>query len=94
MKKNGIFDKMAFAFDLPGEAVPGCPLIEIAGERRVLIENHQGVIQYGEGEMCLRVSYGYIRISGCGLRLMRMTRQQVVICGRINGIELCRGARK
>jgi sporulation protein YqfC len=95
MKKNGnILDRVAIAVDLPGEAVPGSPLIEIAGERRVLIENHRGVVQYGETEICLRVSYGFIKVRGCSLRLIRMTRQQVIISGRIDGIELCRGARK
>jgi len=94
MKKHGIWDKMAVAIDLPGEVIPGQPLIEIAGERRVLIENHHGVTKYGETEICLRVSYGHIRIFGCGLRLLRMTKQQVIISGRIDGIELCRGVRR
>lgn len=94
MKKNSIFDKVAIAVDLPGEAIPGQPLIEIAGERRVLIENHHGVVQYGEGEICLRVSYGYVKVVGCGLHLLRMTRQQVIISGRIDGIELCRRVKK
>ncbi len=94
MKKNSILDKVAIAVDLPGEAIPGQPLIEIAGERRVLIENHRGVVRYGEGEICLRVSYGFVKVVGCGLRLLRMTRQQVIICGRIDGIELCRGVKR
>ena len=94
MKKNSILDKMAIVVDLPGEAIPGQPLIEVAGERRVLIENHRGVVQYGESEICLRVSYGFVKVLGCGLRLLRMTRQQVIICGKIDGIELCRGGRR
>lgn len=93
-KKANIFEKVALAVDLPGESVPGCPLIEIAGDRRVLIENHRGVVQYGETEICLRVSYGYVKICGCDLRLIRMTRQQVIISGRVDGVALCRGAKK
>ncbi len=92
MKKNSILDKVAIAVDLPAETMPGQPLIEIAGEQRILIENHRGVVRYGEAEICLRVSYGYIRVNGCGLRLLRMTRQQVIICGRIDAVTLCRGA--
>ena len=89
--KGNILEKVALAVDLPGEALPGCPLIEIAGDRRVLIENHRGVVQYGESEICLRVSYGYVKVRGCGLRLIRMTQHQVIISGRIDGVELCRG---
>lgn len=94
MKKSSILDKVAVAVDLPGEAMPGQPLIEIAGEKRVLIENHRGVVQYGETEICLRVSYGFVKIVGCGLRLLRMTRQQVIICGRIDEVALCRGGKR
>ena len=95
MKKNGnILDRMAIAVDLPGEAIPGYPLIEIAGERRVLLENHKGVVQYGDTAICLRVSYGFVKVHGCDLRLIRMTRQQVIICGRIESVTLCRGAGK
>lgn len=93
MKKNSILDRMATAVDLPGEVIPGQPLIEVIGERRVLIENHRGVIRYGEEEICLRVSYGFVKVVGCGLRLLRMTKCQVIICGRINGIELCGGGK-
>ena len=91
MKKNSILDKVAIAVDLPGEAIPGQPLIEIVGERRILVENHYGVVQYGEGEICLRVKYGFVKIIGCGLHLLRMTKQQLIICGKIDRIELCRG---
>ena len=94
MKKNGILDKVAIAVDLPGEAIPGQPLIEIVGERRILVENHRGVVQYGEKEICLRVNYGYIKIVGCGLHLVRMTKQQLIICGNIDKIELCRGGKR
>lgn len=95
MKKySNLLDKVAIAVDLPGEPVPGCPLVEIAGESRVLIENHRGVLQYGETNICLRVSYGCVKVHGCNLRLIRMTRQQVIITGRIESVALCRGAKK
>ncbi len=94
MQKKGILEKVALAVDLPGEAVPGSPLVEIAGDRRVLVENHRGVVQYGQTDIRLRVSYGYVKICGSNLRLVRMTRQQVIICGKIDDVSLCRGAKK
>ncbi len=92
MKNKGNFlDKMAYAMDLPGEAIPGQPLVELVGQRRVLIENHRGVVQYGDTEICVRVSYGCIRVCGHELRLMRMNRQQLIISGSVDSIILCRG---
>ncbi len=92
MKKNmGILDRIALAADLPGEALPAQPVVEILGDHRVLVENHSGVTKYGETDICIRVHYGYVRVSGCHLHLAKMTRQQIIICGTIDSVNLCRG---
>ena len=92
MHKNaGILDKLALAADLPGESVPGQSLVEILGDRRVLLENHCGVTKYSQESICVKVRYGQIQISGCGLCLMKMTKQQIIICGRIEAVSLFRG---
>lgn len=92
MKRNGNFlERVAQAADLTTEPLPKLPLVELAGEHRVLIENHHGVIQYGCEEICVRVNYGYISILGSNLELARMTKEQLVITGRIDAVHLCRG---
>lgn len=73
------------------EAIPGIPVVELAGERRVLLENHRGITEYGREQIRVRVRYGQVCIRGCGLIIARMTREQLVICGRIDGIDLLRG---
>ncbi len=70
------------------------PLVEISDDRRVLVEQHQGVVAYGCGEICVRVRYGLIRVRGASLRLANMTAEQLVICGRIDGVELLRTGRE
>lgn len=72
------------------DAVPGQPIIEIAGDRRVLIENHQGVAAYGREKILVHVKYGSICICGCNLELMHMTKEQLVIHGRIDSVVLQR----
>ena len=74
------------------QPLPGIPLIEICGCRRVLVENHQGVIAYDENEIQIRVRYGVIRISGQTLQLCRMCREQLVIMGQIDGVSLKRSS--
>ena len=82
------------AEDMSPEVAPGQPLVEICGERRVLIENHRGVSRYGSELICVRVRYGEVALRGCGLELARMTREQIVVCGRIDSINLIRGERR
>lgn len=91
MKRRGDWmDRLAEGLDLPAEPMPGLPLVEISGDRRVLIENHRGVTQYGTDQICVKVKYGYVSIQGCGLELARMTKEELIICGRIDGITIIR----
>lgn len=83
-------DRLTEAADLPGENPPGQPIIELAGDKRVLIEHHKGVIQYGCEKICVKVKFGTVRICGYGLELAQMTKEQLVICGRIDSVTLCR----
>lgn len=64
------------------------PLVEIAGDRRVLIEHHQGVVAYGPGEICVRVRFGQVRILGSNLCIAKMSAEQLVIRGCVSGVEL------
>lgn len=90
-QRENILTKMASAVDLDAEPIPKLPLIEIAGHCRVLIENHLGVTQYGTEEIGVKVQYGYIQIIGSGLKLARMTKEQLVVTGNIGGVHLCKG---
>ena len=91
MKKRPIADRIAFGTDLPDVTLPGQPLIEIAGESRVLIENPLGVTQYGCDCIRVKVKYGQVCVSGSCLALARMIKGQLVISGQIDAVSLCRG---
>lgn len=71
--------------------LPGMPLVEIAGEKRVLIENHRGVTEYDANRICVRVKFGQICVCGESLTLAQMTGASLVICGRIDSVTLLRG---
>lgn len=72
------------------EPMPGQTIVELAGDSRVLIENHKGVVAYGHERIAVRVRYGLLLVCGCGLKLQHMSREQLVICGRIDGVMLQR----
>lgn len=85
--------QLADRAELESEVLPGLPILELAGDRRVLIERHGGVIEYGPERIRVRVSYGTVCINGCGLELIRMTHQQLVIAGRIDSVCIQRRCR-
>ena len=89
-EKRNLLQRLAEGVDLPGEPLPGQPIAEIAGDRRVLIENHHGVKEYTREKICINVKFGQLSVCGCGLELSLMTREQLVISGRIDSITLHR----
>lgn len=89
-RRSRILEKFFERIDLLGEVVPGQPLVELSGDGRVLIENHQGVIEYSHDRVAVLVNYGKVIIVGYGLELVRMCKDQLIILGRIVSITLCR----
>lgn len=91
MKQRGVWiERLTDKTDLQGEALPGQPLLELYGDRRVLIEHHGGVTEYGRERIQVHVKYGCLSISGDCLELARMTSEQLVITGRIDSVTLLR----
>ena len=74
--------------DLQEEPIPGLPIIEIAGNRRVLIEHHCGVTQYGCRSICVNVKNGCVCIEGSNLELSKMTAKMLIISGCIDCVRL------
>lgn len=73
------------------EALSKVPIVELAGQSRLLIENHQGVLGYSLEEIRVKVSYGCVCITGCDLQLMQLSKEQLVICGRVEAVHLLEG---
>lgn len=78
---------------MASEPLPRVPLIEIADNKRVLIENHLGVTAYGTDEICVKVRHGVVSITGEKLELLCMSKDKIVICGIIKSIHLWGGRR-
>ena len=64
------------------------PIVELVGQGRLLIENHQGVLSYAPKEIKIKVSYGCVIIAGSDLQLMEMSKVKLAVCGRIDGIQI------
>ena len=71
-KKEGLLEKTAEVFDLPGDVVAGLPRIELTGSRELRMENHKLVV----------------KVRGAGLELKSMNACQLLITGAIRAVEL------
>lgn len=87
-KGQGIWRRLTRDGELGDQPLPGRSLVELAGRDRVLIENHQGVLEYSRQRIGVRVKFGSILVCGQCLELRHMTRDRLVICGNIQGVTL------
>ena len=90
MANSNWIQKITDHADLIGETLPGVPIVEISGDNRVLIENHNGVIAYSREQICAKVQYGTVTICGKYLEFTRMTQELLVVSGDIEGISIQR----
>lgn len=89
-KGQKVLRHLAEEADRAAGAFPGFPILEISGDRRVLVENHCGVLEYGKNCVAVKMSYGQVRIQGECLQILCLTRQQLVVCGKISQVTLGR----
>ena len=67
-------------------------LVEIYGRERVLVEQHRGIRAYSDECICIGTAFGSILVEGAELRLCCMSRQQVVVRGRIDAVRTEEGS--
>lgn len=66
----------------------GLPVIEIKGDSSAVIEEHRGIGAYSEEQIVILHRKGRIVISGSELSLRSMSREQIVVTGRIDHLSL------
>lgn len=54
------------------------------------MENHRGVQAYCPEEICIGLKFGQVRICGHNMVLTRMSREQLLIRGKIDTVSLLR----
>ena len=89
MKNQGkLLRRLAEQTSFAEQPLPGLPIVEVAGDRRVLVENHLGIREYERDRISISVQYGVLRVEGDCLELAMMSGHQLVIVGRIDRIFL------
>lgn len=89
-KGSRFLEQLTQSADMSGECLPGQSLLELLGDNRVLIERHRGVQEYSRERIGIKMRYGQVVVCGCGLEMIHMSREQLVIRGRIDCITLHR----
>ena len=87
-RKTGLLEKTARALDVPADGLAGLPHLDLIGDHELRIENHRGILSYGDKEIHVGAGKMVIRVRGDGLRLRVMNAEELLITGQIVGIEV------
>lgn len=92
MKKfrNFIADKLS----LPKDVVLDLPRISICGDKEIYIENHKGIMEYGDKCIRIKTSDAIVHIFGDGLRIIILENDRMVINGEFLSVEYEKFGRK
>ena len=65
----------------------GCLRVTLLDNTHAFIENHQGIVEYTTRRVCIRARQINVTVSGEGLILERLGREDVVIRGDIAQVQ-------
>ncbi len=74
---------------LPSEVI-GASQIEITGSRQVLLCGHKGIRSYSPTEIIVDLRDCAVRLIGCGLGILTMTKNELLISGALDSVSFIR----
>lgn len=74
--------------DIPADVAAGELLVELVGKGELRMENHRGVLSYGEEEITVSGGRVLVRIGGEKLKIAAMSPMSLLVVGEIRRVEL------
>jgi sporulation protein YqfC len=88
MKRRYLLERAADVLDLPGDVIAGLPRVEIIGGQELYMENHHGILEYGDSGVVVHGGRAIVRILGENIELTAMTASELRMKGkRIFNVE-------
>ncbi len=87
-KKIPFSQRLCEGLDIPVGTFGKNSFIEAVGKREVTVSGCEGLVNYTENEVELRLCDGVVNISGDGLELQSFTHGRIAVRGRVTCIRL------
>ena len=75
-------------FEIPQELVSDISKITILGFNKMLVENYKCILEYQDIYIRIKMKQGLINITGFDLEINEMTKDDLIITGNVENIEL------
>ena len=84
---KGLCGDLAERLQLPEEAISGAVKLTAVGDRRLLIEQHKGLLEYSGETIRVSTGRGQIVLHGANLEMDAMNQTELLVCGRLQSLE-------
>lgn len=84
VKKQNRFEEL---LEIPKEISSEKPKLTLMGFEELLVENYKNILEYQDFYVRLSTYIGIININGFELKLNEMTNDDILITGKIEGID-------
>lgn len=78
------FDRL---FDIPEEISSNIPKVTILNFDKMLVENYKCILEYQDFFIRIKMSNGLININGFELLMNEMTKDDLIITGKIESVD-------
>lgn len=78
---------LAGLMEIPRDLVLEVPRITMVGREELYLENHKGIIEYGQHKLKINLNRGYLELYGEDLRIAALRADDMVITGRVSGLQ-------
>lgn len=85
-KLQRIKESMITKLDLPREMILDLPKVTIISNSEFSIENHKGVIYFGENEIRIRTSIGIVNILGSNFEIVFVGGSTIALSGKFKSV--------
>ena len=81
-------NKINRVLEVPDEVALKVPKLTILKFEEVLIENYKGILEYQDFFIRIKLTTGLIDINGFNMKMEEMTKDDLIITGTIENIDL------
>jgi len=85
-KLQRIKESMITKLDLPREMILDLPKVTIISNSEISIENHKGVIFFGENEIRIRTSMGIVNVLGANFEIIFVGGSTIALTGKFRSV--------
>lgn len=87
MKKLKTAAELAEGFTLSDAAVPETPRVTVVAAKRLMVEGHRGILEFGNEHIVLSARHCKLHVYGTALKLSAMSADTLIIYGKISSVE-------